>query len=227
MLFRSFVAGAALALLATAPASAAPVLTMPLKPCYVAASAEDAQREPVIVRAAGFSRLAMVDIYVDDILQTSAQASYAGTLDGSVRAPSIETGQRVFSLRLTERDAPINTVSATALVTRLSVEQLPAQARTSQRVRFRGRGFTSLAPVYAHYVFAGKSRRTVLIGTPQAPCGTFSVRRRQFPFKKSPRRGVWTIWFDQEQRYTPKAAVRVPLKVRVKSRIKPRRARAR
>ena len=39
--------------------------------------------------------------------------------------------------------------------------------------------------------------------------------------------GVWTIQFDQEPSYDPKAAVRVPLTVKVTQAIKPKRARAR
>jgi hypothetical protein len=92
------------------------------------------------------------------------------------------------------------------------------------RVRFRGRGFTAAAPVYAHYVFAGRSRRTVRLGMPTGACGQFSVRRRQFPFRRTPRVGVWTIQFDQQERYDPRAAVRFPLTVKVRRTIKPRRA---
>ena len=79
-------------------------------------------------------------------------------------------------------------------------------------MRFRGRGFTETCctPVYAHYVFAGKSQKTVRLGVPTGPCGLFSIKRKQFPFKNSPRRGVWTIQFDQERVYNPKAAVQLP-----------------
>jgi hypothetical protein len=112
---------------------------------------------------------------------------------------------------------------------------VPAKASTRERVRFRGRGFTMRAPglipdttvpapVYAHYVFAGKSRKTVRIGTPTDDCGLISSKRRQFPFKKSPQVGVWTIQFDQEAVYNPKAAIRVPLTIRVRKAIKPRPA---
>ena len=128
---------------------------------------------------------------------------------------------------MTERDNPLNTLLATSKVTRLYVEQRPARAATSDRVRFRGAGFLKDAPVYAHYVFAGKSRRTVRIGRPRGDCGTFSVRRKQFPFRKNPRVGVWTIWFDQEARYSPKTEVRVPLIIRVRPAIRPERARRR
>ncbi len=73
-------------------------------------------------------------------------------------------------------------------------------------MRFRGRGFTDpTTAIYAHYVFAGRSQKTVRIGMPEGDCGLFSVKRRQFPFKKSPRIGVWTIQFDQEKVYNPKA----------------------
>ena len=149
----------------------------------------------------------------------------------------MESGQRQFTLRVTEHDNPNNTVSAVSKVTRLSVEQSPAKASTKKRVTFRARGFTGLIQpspgvfvrpaVYAHYVFAGKSRKTVRLGVPTGDCGLISSKRKQFPFKKSPQVGVWTIQFDQEAVYNPKAAIRVPLTVRVKKAIKPERAQAR
>jgi len=226
MVFRALIVGAVIAALAAAPASAAPEID-PLQRCYVAA--QPTQREFVMVNARFFTPLATVDIFVDDILQPepSPRAAFDSTLTGSVPAPFVEDGQRVFSLRLTERTKPENTVSAVSKVTRLAVEQTPERAATDDRVRFRGRGFTKVAPIYAHYVYAGRSRKTVRIGTPNGDCGLFSVRRRQFPFKRSPRVGVWTIWFDQERAYNPQAPVRVPLTIRVRSRIKPERARAR
>src|SRR4051812_7643375 len=164
MLLRSLPAALAFAALAAAPAWATPVMA-PLKPCYVAAQEE--QREYVAVNASGFTPLATVNVYIDNILQPGAQpqAAYDGTLTGMVRAPFPEVPQRAFELRL-QQDQSTNTVAADSLVTRLSVEQVPKQASTSERVRFRGRGFTQALPVYAHYVFAGKSRRTVKLGSP-------------------------------------------------------------
>jgi hypothetical protein len=241
MLLRTLLLTAAFAAIGAAPAAALPQLN-PLKPCYVAAQQE--QREFVVVDGFSFTPFAFVDILVDDTVQPKSdpndpepQAAYDGTLKGSVKAPFIESGQRQFTLRVTERANADNTASATAKVTRLSVEQVPAKASTRDRVRFRGRGFTmrlptpvpgvtTPAPVYAHYVFAGKSRKTVRIGTPTGDCGLVSSKRRQFPFKKSPQVGVWTIQFDQEPVYNPKAQIRVPLTIRVKRMIKPQRARA-
>jgi hypothetical protein len=223
MLLRSITATTALAAAVAAPAQAAPVL-VPLNPCYVAA--QEGQREPVTVKGTGFTPFSRVGVYIDNILQDEPLTAVDGSLLGTVRAPWPEVPQRAFVLRVTEYGKPDNSASTTSLVTRLAVSQQPKQASTRRHVRFRGRGFMDpLAPVYAHYVFAGRSRKTVRLGMPTPPCGVFSVRRKQFPFKKRPQVGVWTIQFDQVRRYDPQAMVRVPLTVKVRRQIKPRRAR--
>ena len=214
MFLRSIVSSVAIAALFAAPAQAAPELVTPLDPCYVVA--QENQRQPVLVAAKGFTPLSVVDIYIDNIHQTTAQALGDGTINGNVLAPFQEEGTGPFTLRLSEVDVPTNTLAATTLVTRLAVEQSPPRASTAQRVRFKGRGFTEPGlPIYAHYVFAGKVRRSVRLGLPKGPCGTFNFKRKQFPFKKSPRRGTWTIQFDQHPQYNPKAPVRVPMTIRV------------
>lgn len=214
MFLRTTLIATSLLALVAAPASAAE-LTTPLKPCYVVAS--EGQRENVDIAAKGFTPFRSVDVYVDEVLQDQPPTLFDGSISGRVNAPWHERGQRPFALRITEPGAPQNTLEATSWVARLSVEQTPASASTGERVRFRGRGFTAPgAAVYAHYVFAGKERKTVKLGMPQGPCGTISVRRKQFPFKESPRVGVWTIQFDQLPHYDPKAGVRVPMTVKVR-----------
>jgi hypothetical protein len=223
MLLRTITATMVLATAVSAPARAADPTMADLKPCYVAA--QENQTEFVTVSASGFGSFSTIDVYLDDVLQPgTVQAAFDGSLNGMVKAPFPEVAQRAFTVRLTEHDDPRNTVSKTAQVTRLQVEQVPKQANTNKRVRFRGRGFTQALPVFAHYVFAGKSRKTVNLGVPTTPCGLFSVKRKQFPFKKRPQVGLWTIQFDQQPKYDPKAAVRVPLTIRVRRQIKPRRA---
>ena len=230
MLLRSLFVAAAFAAFAAAPASAQSVLN-DLKPCYVAAQEE--QTEPVLVDGSGFTPTKVVDIYIDEIhTGVSPTIDLEGRLSGTVSAPFIEEGDRPFTLRVSERETTtggaVNSVTKVSHVTRLSVTQSPSKAATRDRVRFRGRGFTEpLLPVYAHYVFAGQSQKTVRLGVPTGPCGLFSVKRKQFPFKNSPRRGVWTIQFDQVRAYNPKTPVRFSLTVRVSKQVKPQRARAR
>jgi hypothetical protein len=217
----------ALAALAVAPASAVAAPTLqPLKACYVAAQPD--QREPITINASGFTPYRLVDVYLDDVLQPAGdpppQADANGDLlNGSVAAPYIQAGQRVFSLQLSEQGNPANTVVGHSKVTALSVEQVPAKASTGARVRFRGRGFTGAGTVWAHYVFGGSSRKTVRVAKPYGDCGLFSRKMRQFPFKKSPKVGVWTIQFDQQRRYSPAAPLRVPLTVKVNRTIRPKR----
>jgi hypothetical protein len=233
MLLRTTLLAAVVSAFSAAPAlaqTADPPFLDGIKPCYVAA--QESQREFVAVSGHNFTPFAYVDLYVDDIQQTGAgdqpQADVHGLLAGAVQAPFIEEGERTFVLRASERDNASIRATYTSKVTRLSVEQTPPAAATSDRVRFKGRGFTDLTrPVFMHYVFAGKSKKTIQLGLPTGDCGLFSVKRKQFPFKKSPQVGVWTIQFDQSFTYNPKAQVRVPLTIKVKKTIKPRPAQGR
>jgi hypothetical protein len=213
------VAAAALGPLAAPAAALTPTLD-PLAPCYVAAQPD--QRERVDVNGHGFAPYAFVDVYIDDVLQpvplgsAPPQADVNGDVTGSVSAPFIPLGVHRFTLRLTQHDNAQNTATATSRVAALTVEQRPARASTRRRVRFSGRGFTTPGVVYAHYLFAGHSHKTVRISRTRGACGEFSRRMRQFPFKHSPKVGTWTIQFDQMRHYSPaqeNVAVRLTVKV--------------
>jgi len=212
MFLRSILLGAATAVLFAAPASAAMPSIDPLKPCYVVA--QETQRELVGVNATGFTPLKQVEIFVDDITQGTADVLYDGTVHGSVPAPFVESDQRTFSIRLAGLGSS-NTATAFSSVTKFSVTQTPKSARTSQRVRFKGRGFMAPTYVWAHYVFNGRARKTVQVAYPAGPCGTFDQRRHQFPFKK-PREGSWTIQFDQLPDYNPMAMTKVLMNIKVR-----------
>lgn len=227
MHFRLTLAGALVAVVA-APAAAfadtPPTIARLTKPCYVAAT--PAQREAVAIQASGFPANAAIDVFVDDISQPTPAGTAPptsdglGMLTGYVLPPYIDVGERPFIIRLTEHrtDGVAGaTATATSKVTALTATQSPQVPRTtSSPVRFRGRGFTDLTkPLYAHYVFHGQARQTVMIGKPFGDCGQFSVRRRQFPFK-NPRIGMWWIQFDQEQAYNQQASSFTKLKIIVK-----------
>jgi hypothetical protein len=204
---------------AAATAAAQPTIDALAQPCYVAA--QPTQTQPVTISAHGFAPYALIDVYVDDVRQTPApgsaqpQADGAGNVTGSVPAPYIPFGVHRFTLRLTEQANPADSAATVGWVTALSVEQIPAQARTRARVRFRGRGFIAAGPVYAHYVYKGTSHKTVQVAQPHGGCGAFSRRMRQFPFRHSPRVGTWTIQFDQQRRYTPTPDLSARLTVKV------------
>jgi hypothetical protein len=195
---------------AAVPATAeAAVFTQPPGRCYVAVGPEPAQRQSVAIVAEGFAPNAVVDVLIDgqpadsdgDGVPDVATADPAGRVVGSVRAPSQPQGERTFTLTLTQRDAPANSVSATSKVTALSLTLTPAQAPPSRKVRFRGRGFTARGAVWAHYLHRGRLRKTVrLVRRTSGDCGAFDVRRRQIPVTR-PLTGRWTLQVDQQRRY--------------------------
>jgi hypothetical protein len=207
MLVRLTLAATAASLLPAA-ASAAPVLE-PLRPCYDAVEDTPDGREAVELAGTGFTPGALVDILVDGQVEFErVEIDPTGRLrPGTLPAPFVAEGQRSFTVTVTERDNPAQTVSATALVTALAVDVTPRSATPATRVRFKGSGFTADRPVYLHYVRRGRVRETVrLVRRPSGPCGAFDVRRRQFAFL--PAVGRWELQFDQRRRYerTPDGA---------------------
>jgi hypothetical protein len=193
--------GAALALAWTGPAAAAPVME-PLKPCYV--SVKPSVREPVNLRAGGFTANATIDISINGVLQTGVPADAAGSVSGpGIVAPFEPTGSIApFTVTLAEEGAPQNTVSASSKVAGLALTVRPRRARPSSRVRFRGLGFTAPRPVWAHYLFHGRLRKTVrFVRRSRGDCGAFSVRARQIPVRR-PHTGEWTLQVDQQRIYS-------------------------
>src|SRR5919199_5852954 len=156
---------------AAAPAAAAPRLRNTLKPCYV--SVYRFAREPVAIDADGFTPGAEVQVSVDGAPQATPTADPNGEIAGQISAPWVSAGERLFTLQLAESNNPANTLVLHARVSALWVGITPARARPSRRVRFRGRGFTAQRPVFAHYWFRKRLRRTVSLGRPAGDCGLF------------------------------------------------------
>jgi hypothetical protein len=209
---------ATIALLAGLAVPAQAAVTMsPLKPCYVSDGDLPTQREKILVHATGFTPLAALTLQIDGATVATGTAGAFGEADAAVPAPFEGRDEHQFTLVIFENQNLKNNASATARVTNLAVTLRPRRARPSRRVRFDGRGFTADAPVYGHYVFGGKVRKTVrFVDRPVAPCGVFHTRRRQIPVRK-PRVGQWTLQVDQQRRYSPQPATnaqRVIIRVR-------------
>ena len=182
-----------------APAAAAQTPTLaPLRPCYATAGPDPTERQLVNIDARGFTPNGTATVAVDGtVFQSNVALDPAGAFQGTIPAPFQPIGQRPFTLAVTDNANPALAVSAQSLVTAIDVKVTPKNARPSRRVRFRGRGFTKGPAVYAHYLRRGKLRKTVLLATPAAPCGTFDVRRRQLPVKQ-PQTGRWFVQIDQD-----------------------------
>src|ERR1044071_9684858 len=157
------VLAATVVLLAALAAPAAADVTMaPLKPCYVSDGDLPTQRERIVVHTAGFTPLATLTLSIDGQPIDHGIADAFGVADCNETAPFEGRDEHLFTLTVVEDLNPShNFVTATARVTNLAVTLKPSSAAPSRKVRFSGRGFTAAAPVYGHYVFGGKVRKTV------------------------------------------------------------------
>jgi hypothetical protein len=213
--------GALLIALAVPAAADAATFTTTLKPCYVTAgTATNRQSEGFAVGGAGFGVNSTVNLAIDgqpvlgpdgspllnpttgQPIGNNLQADDQGVLavPGSVPAPWIRSGQRDFTVTLTDNVVPGNVATATSRTTALDVSLKPRRAKPSDSIRFKGSGFTAAKPVFAHYTYAGKLRKTVRMARKPGVCGTWHTRRPQIPVSK-PEQGLWTIQFDQLRKY--------------------------
>jgi hypothetical protein len=190
----------AILLLAFAASPAAAATVEPLKGCYVSAGPTDEDRETVLVRGSGFTAMSTIDVLFDGVVMGSALTGSIGEFEIRIPAPYQAIGERAFTV--TVRDAATE-VSQTPRVTNLAMTVAPRNASPQQRVRFRGRGFTRSAPLYAHYTYRGEEQKTVrLARRTKGPCGTFNVKKRLIPVENA-RNGRWILQVDQRRRYAP------------------------
>src|SRR3954471_15765344 len=198
---RAIIATAFLLLLLAAPAQAQ-VTMAPLKPCYVSDGDLPAQREQILVHTAGFTPLSTLTLSIDGQPVDTGIADAFGVADWSETAPFEGRDEHEFTLSVVENLNASHAATATARVTNLSVNLKPRVAAPSRKVRFSGRGFTAAAPVFGHYVFGGKVRKTLRFAPRSGtPCGTFHARRRQIPLK-NPAFGKWILQVDQQRHYS-------------------------
>ena len=183
--------------LAATPASAATVED--LRGCYVSSGETDAERETITVRGTDFAPISTVEVLFDGVLMGSGPTGSIGEFEIRLPAPFVARGER--ELVVTVRDAATEVVKTTR-VTNLGMTVKPRQGSPRRKVRFRGRGFTLAAPVYAHYLFGGKEQRTVrLARETTSACGTFEVRRRLIPVDNA-RAGRWIMQVDQKREFS-------------------------
>lgn len=95
--------------------------------------------------------------------------------------------------------APV-TVAAQFELVRFGLRQAPAAQYPGQPVTYTARGYRPGKPVYMHFRFAGKTRRTVKLGIAAAPCGIVSRTMSALPTKIL--YGPWQAHVDQTKRFS-------------------------
>lgn len=195
------------ALALTAPsAQAAEIRTLP---CVPYASGEMSM--PIL--GSGFTPGAFVRVSTTTptnptpSIFTSGQADGSGVLGKQTLPPSFanfRSNQQSYSLiatDLTNPAAPIQTAPFPFVVVRFGTTTNPrSPRRPTTRVTYTARGFTPGKPIYIHFRFAGKTRRSVSLGVASSPCGIASRRMRALPTRT--RHGKWRAYTSQSKRFS-------------------------
>lgn len=197
---------AALAAAAT-PAQAAPTIkTMSCIP-YVKG---ESIRIPIF--ADGFTPGSLVRVYTNTgtkppLLLMSAPADAVRGGFGTEAAPPLpwplDRNVQTFNLFGEDRTNPAAPIVAASQfrTVRFGLTLKPsAPKRPWQKVTYTARGFKVGAPVYIHFRFGGKTRRSVKLGVARAPCGIVSRRMRMLPTRA--RYGSWTMYTNQKKKFS-------------------------
>jgi hypothetical protein len=155
------------------------------------------------IAGSGFTPSAAVSYAFDGVASNSGAADTAGNLSQQIAAPvlSPDTIEHTYNLTATDQSNLANVGSTQVTITQLTATLTPKQAAPARKIRFSIHGMPPGVPVYLHYVYRKRSRATVSLGKPAAPCGTLVVRRRFFPMNH-PSTGTWTFQFDDAKKYS-------------------------
>lgn len=187
---------------AASSAQAATITTAPCVP-YVQGTTI---KMPIV--GAGFTPNALVRVHTSIAtgppqILTSTTADAAGNFGAQAFPPSFRPFNRnvqTFNLIGEDRTNPAAPIIAasTFQVARFGLTSNPSRPqRPRQTVTYTARGFKPGAPVYIHFRFGGKTRRTVSLGIAKAPCGIASKRMRALPTRA--RYGNWTRITNQSR----------------------------
>jgi hypothetical protein len=161
------------------------------------------ESDTIAVNGSGFTPGAAVSYAFDGVTQATGNADAAGNVAQQVPAPVLPIDSEVSTYNLTATDQSnlqnVGTIQVT--ITKLTASLSPEKAPPRRKIKFNVRGMPPAVTLYLHYVFHGRSRATVTLGRPDAPCGTLTRRRRFFPFDH-PNVGIWIFQFDNKRRYS-------------------------
>jgi hypothetical protein len=207
MTTRILAAAAAAVVLPAALASPAAAQSVSTAPCVLGNVPGE---RTVPVQGTGFTPNGLVRLaythptFSSPRIATSVQADAAGNIPLTAITPppfaSFRTREQRFGLVAQDQTNEAIITGTEFRQVRFGVTVFPSRARPTSRVKFTARGFEVGKNIYAHFRFAGKTRRTVRIGKATSPCGTKSRRMSLIPTRV--RFGTWQLIVDQRPRYS-------------------------
>jgi hypothetical protein len=134
---------------------------------------------------------------------TTLKADGNGNIATRVDPPPLHsdtTFEQAFTLAAIDNASPANIATTAFRQVRFGFDAQPSTGRPTRKVTYTARGYLPGKPVFAHFRFKGITRRDVLLGVANSPCGVVSKRMRLLPTKT--RFGTWTVYMDQERKFS-------------------------
>jgi hypothetical protein len=190
-------AGAALIVLAAAPATASAATLQFDRQCYT-------RNQPVRVSGTGYQPNQAQTIFLGRTALGTLNSDGAGSIAGRFPAPA--PSRRVTAVRTYNVTASASStgspVAARAIlqVVHTNIGVVPPFI-TPGFVTYKALGFTYSRSLYVHYLRGTRHLRTKLIGTLSGPCGSLTKKVRMFLFRPV-KPGSYTLVFDNSARYS-------------------------
>jgi hypothetical protein len=187
-----------------ASAQAATLVLTPSSPCHLSG-------DVITLSGAGFTPNGTVGLTFDGDPVSEFPTDASGILTESFTLQGLR-GARSHTIVATDAADPALTASTSFVGASLQVTVKPKNSRAGKKLKLRGYGFLGTGKVYMHVRGHGL-RRTVRVGAPAAPCGTWATRRAIVPATAAA--GVYRVQFDQRKRFSKKTKPRVRGKMTV------------
>lgn len=139
-------------------------------------------------------------------LSTTYFPNSSGAFAGEeITAPEYDSlAPKTLTFTATDNINAANTASVSVETAKFG-SNLPVNGKPNKVVTWQFAGFLNSAPIYGHYLYERKLKRTVRFGTGQGGCGTLTKRAVRFPIKKPKNFGTWEIRIDSNAKYVPSA----------------------
>lgn len=132
---------------------------------------------------------------------TNASGALSGDESSLLVAPEYPSlTPKTLTYTATDNADSSNTVTLTIPEVEFG-SNLPVNGKPNKVVTWQFAGFLNSAPIYAHYLYERKEKRTVRFGAGQGPCGTLTKRAVRFPIKKPKNFGTWEVRVDSNPKW--------------------------
>jgi len=154
------------------------------------------------ITGSGFSPFRTIS-FMGDGVTSSYEADEAGRISttafGVAEYDSLTP--KTVTVSVTDPVNPANNTSFSFTTAKFG-SNLPVKGKPSKVVTWEFAGFLNNAPIYGHYLYERKEKRTVRFGSGQGACGTLSKRAVRFPIKKPKNFGTWEIRIDSNPKWS-------------------------